>query len=133
MKGNCVCENISFEITGTVENLYQCHCTICQKQTGSSSQAGLFISVSNFKWISGENSISSYKKDAGYSVSFCSNCGSTVPNIFRAGEKYWVPAGAFETLGGAKIKNHIFVANKAEWDEICGDATQHEGFFPVYA
>ena len=66
-------------------------------------------------------------------LSFCSKCGATVPNIFRTGDKYWLPAGGFENLGGAKVENHIFVANKAEWDEICGEATQHEGFFPVYA
>jgi len=132
MKGSCVCGDVTYEVTGKVEKLYQCHCTICQKQTGSSSQTGFFVGLAQFNWLQGESNVTNFKKENGYSASFCSKCGATVPNIFSNGDKYWVPAGAFKTLGGAKIENHIFVANKAEWDEICGNATQHDGFFPVY-
>ena len=132
MKGSCVCGDVLYEVSGKVEKLYQCHCTIFQKQTGSSSQTGFFVSLTQFNWLQGEEVVSNFKKENGYSVSFCSKCGATVPNIFSTGDKYWVPAGAFESLGNAKVENHIFVANKAEWDEICGEATQHEGFFPVY-
>ena len=49
------------------------------------------------------------------------------------GDKYWVPTGAFNKKDGAKMKKHSFGADKAEWDEICGEAAQHEGFFPVYS
>ena len=133
MKGSCVCGDVLYEVSGKVEKLYQCHCTICQKQTGSSSQTGFFVSLTQFNWLQGEESVSNFKKENGYSVSFCSKCGATVPNIFSTGDKYWAPAGAFESLGNVKVENHIFVANKAEWDEICGDAAQHDGFFPVYA
>ena len=133
MKGECVCGKVSYEVTEKVRKLYQCHCSICQKQTGSSSQTGFFCQAENFSWLSGKELISNFKKESGYSVSFCLNCGSTVPNIFRTGDKYWVPAGAFSNLSGAKIENHIFVANKASWDEIGGEANQHEGFFPVYS
>ncbi len=132
MKGECVCGKVTYEVAENISKLYQCHCSICQKQTGSASQTGFFCQSENFAWLSGQGLISSFKKESGYSVSFCSNCGSTVPNVFRTGDKYWVPAGAFNNLVDAKIENHIFVANKADWDEICGEATQHEGFFAVY-
>ena len=132
MKGQCVCGQISYEVVGPIKNLYQCHCSICQKQTGSAAQTGFFVSAQDFSWLSGKSLISNYSKESGYSVSFCSKCGSTVPNVFRTGDKYWVPAGAFDNLDGAKIQHHIFVANKAEWDEIGGSSTQHEGFYPVY-
>mgnify|MGYP000297749009 CR=1 FL=1 len=132
MKGQCVCGQISYEVAGPINNLYQCHCSICQKQTGSATQTGFFVNTEDFNWLSGKSLISNYSKESGYSVSFCSKCGSTVPNMFRTGEKYWVPAGAFDNLGGAEIQHHIFVANKAEWDEIGGEANQHEEFFPVY-
>ena len=133
MKGACVCGQVSYEVDGPINNLYQCHCRICQKQTGSASQTGFFVTVQNFNWLSGKDRISNYKKESGYSVSFCSTCGSTVPNIFRTGDKYWAPAGAFENLEGAKIKKHIYVANKAGWDDIGGNSNQHDGFYPVYA
>jgi len=132
-KGECVCGVVSYEITEKVDKLYQCHCTLCQKQTGSSSQTGLFVETKNFKWSSGEDSVTNFNKETGYRTSFCSKCGSTVPNMFRSGDKYWVPAGAFNGLDGARIENHIYVADKADWDEIGGEGAQHEGFYPVYA
>ncbi len=133
MKGECVCGKVSYKVAEDISKLYQCHCSICQKQTGSSSQTGFFCSAESFSWLSGQELISNFQKESGYSVSFCSNCGSTTPNVFRTKDKYWVPAGAFSNLANAKIENHIFVANKACWDEIGGEAAQHEGFFPVYS
>ncbi|BCE01974.1 GFA family protein [Marinicellulosiphila megalodicopiae] len=131
--GKCVCGEISYEIDEKIETLYQCHCSICQIQTGSSCQTGAFVSALNFKWCSGEDKIITYSKQTGYSYSFCSCCGATVPNMFRSGDKYWVPAGAMLGLKGAQIKNHIFVSDRAEWDHIAGNGMQHPGFYPVYA
>jgi hypothetical protein len=131
--GKCVCGEVSYEINEKIETLYQCHCTICQLQSGSASQTGTFASTPNFKWLSGQDKIRTYSKPSGYSCSFCSCCGATVPNLFRSGDKYWVPAGALLGLEGAKIKNHIFVADKAAWDHIGGNGAQHSGFYAVYA
>ncbi len=131
-KAECICGAVCYEITGKADKLYQCHCSLCQKQTGSSSQTGLFVEAVNFKWLSGESNITLFSKESGYSYAFCSGCGSTVPNIFRSGDKYWVPAGAFDELSDATIANHIFVADKADWDDIGGEGVQHQGFYPVY-
>ncbi|MBV1882756.1 MAG: GFA family protein [Pseudomonadales bacterium] len=132
-KGKCICGKVSYEVTEKVEKLYQCHCTMCQQQTGSSSQTGFFVGTESFKWISGEFSITNFCKESGYSYSFCSKCGSTVPNMFRSGNKFWVPAGALVNLKNAKVEDHIFVADKADWDDIGGEGVQHEGFYPVFA
>ncbi len=131
-KGECICGKVTYEVAGKIEKLYQCHCTMCQKQTGTSSQTGLFVETADFKWLSGETNITNYSKDSGYSYSFCSSCGSTVPNMFRSGDKYWVPAGALPNLTDARVENHIFVADKADWDDIGGEGVQHKGFYPVH-
>ena len=132
MIGECVCGSVRYVVSGKVTKLYQCHCTICQKQTGSASQTGFFVDLPYFEWLSGQDNICAFTKDSGYSVCFCKTCGSTLPNLFRTGDKYWVPAGAFKYLQSARVENHIFVANKAAWDEIPTGTTQHEGFYPVF-
>jgi len=131
-KGECICGAVSYEIEGRIKTLYQCHCSLCQQQTGTSSQTGLFVETKNFTWCSGQEAISNFSKEGGYSYSFCGTCGATVPNLFRSGDKYWVPAGALLGLSNAKIENHIFVADKAAWDDIGGDGALHDGFYPVY-
>lgn len=131
MKGSCVCGNVAFAVDVAIEKLYQCHCKICQKQTGTSAVTGCFVATGNFRWISGEDSISSFTKPSGYRYDFCRCCGATVPNMFRSGDKVWIPVGAFDEPISAKVTDHIFVKYKAGWDEIGGDGVLHDEFYPV--
>ncbi|WP_458358993.1 GFA family protein, partial [Vibrio parahaemolyticus] len=29
MKGNCLCGEVSFELSGELPPIYQCHCSLC--------------------------------------------------------------------------------------------------------
>jgi hypothetical protein len=51
MRGNCLCGAIEFEIVGEVRRLYQCHCSLCRKQSGSTSNSALLIESENFRWL----------------------------------------------------------------------------------
>ncbi len=37
MHGQCLCGAVKFEILGPLPKLYQCHCSLCRKQSGSAS------------------------------------------------------------------------------------------------
>ena len=54
MKGSCNCGKVSFEISGDVAALYQCHCKLCQKQSGSTSNTATIVNESDFIWGSGD-------------------------------------------------------------------------------
>ena len=43
MRGNCLCGGVEFEIVGEAPRLYQCHCSLCRKQSGSTSNSSLLI------------------------------------------------------------------------------------------
>ncbi len=70
MKGECVCGKVSYEVIENIFNLCQCHCSICQKQTGSSSQTGFFCQSENFSWLSGQDLISNFKKNQATVLAF---------------------------------------------------------------
>ncbi|WP_461535230.1 GFA family protein [Spongorhabdus nitratireducens] len=125
MKGSCFCETVQFEVSGPIPGLYQCHCSMCRKVTGAAANAAFLIPKQQLQWLAGGDQIKTYRKPTGYCVSFCTHCGSTVPNIFRD-TQYWVPAGLLESDEGLEVKQHICVASKAEWDEIGGDAHQYD-------
>ncbi|MCW8899946.1 MAG: GFA family protein [Gammaproteobacteria bacterium] len=80
MQGKCLCGNIEFEILNGIPNFYQCHCSLCQKATGSSSCSSFITSTKNINWIKGNNLITSYTNKNGVRSNFCSLCGSPVPN-----------------------------------------------------
>lgn len=116
MRGECICGEIAFEIVGRLPKLYQCHCSICRKQAGSASNTGLIVKKENFRWLIGEEKVSSYVKPTGFRSDFCPRCGSVVPNPFRDRPYVWVSAGALDDAEPLEIVAHICVGSKASWD-----------------
>jgi len=126
-KGSCFCDQIKFEISGELPDLYQCHCSECRKTTGSSANAGMLIDKTKFRWVSGEEFITVFIKDSGYRVNFCRSCGSPVPNpTSLRDDLLWVPAGLLNNLPESlKISHHLCVNSKASWDIIGGSAKHY--------
>ena len=118
MRGKCLCGLVEFEVEGTLPRLYQCHCALCRKQGGSSSNTATIVNAENFRWLSGQEPISSWVKDTGYRSDFCSKCGSPVPNPLRSSPYYWVPVGLLDDDQQLEIAAHLFVGSKAPWDVI---------------
>ncbi len=83
MIGRCLCGGIEYELTGLSGNIYQCHCTLCRKQGGSSSNSGTVVPMNQLTWLKGEGNIKTWVKETGFTSSFCENCGSLVPNLLR--------------------------------------------------
>src|ERR1700722_4436493 len=126
MRGSCLCGKIEFQLVGDLPKIYQCHCSLCRKQGGSSSNSAIIVIAESFRWLSGESQISSYVKPTGFRSDFCSQCGSPVPNPLRDTPYYWVPAGLLDYSAGLEIGAHLFVASKASWDEIAAHGAQYE-------
>lgn len=55
MRGKCLCGSIRFELSGVIPNLYQCHCSLCRKVTGSSANAALKVDLAQLNWSRGED------------------------------------------------------------------------------
>ena len=125
MNGKCLCGEVQFSIKGTVPNFYQCHCSQCRRITGTSSNTATFISKANLDWLSGENIITRFSTATGFRSSFCSVCGSPVPNIIRGTDIYWVPAGSLDGEIDSRIVSHLFTHSKAPWDDICSAGRQY--------
>lgn len=126
MRGKCLCETVEFEITGPIPKLYQCHCSLCRKQGGSVSNTATVVALENFRWISGQENISSFVKPTGFRSDFCSICGSTVPNPLRNTSYMWVPSGMLDASEKLEIAVHLYVGSRASWDTAPLSGTQYE-------
>ncbi|SKC62946.1 GFA family protein [Maledivibacter halophilus] len=117
-KGSCLCGEINFEIEGEFENFFLCHCERCRKDTGSAHGANLFSHTAKLRWLSGENKIRTFNfKSSGHIKSFCTNCGSALPNLQMDGKLLVVPAGSLDCEVNIKPQGHIYMASKANWDD----------------
>ncbi len=115
--GSCLCGEVTYEIEGDFENFYLCHCELCRKDTGSVHAANLFSSTAKLRWLSGKEKSKTFNfRSEGHIKSFCTICGSALPNIQMDGKLLVVPAGSIDSDINIKPQGHIYYANKANWD-----------------
>ena len=118
MQGKCFCGGVRFTLSGEIPNLYQCHCSLCRKVTGSSANAAFRVDLAQLTWDSGEELVQKYEPESGFKSHFCSRCGSPLPNLTAADSAWWVPVGLLEETEELQVAAHLFVGSRAAWDVI---------------
>jgi len=122
---------VQFKVLGSLPNLYQCHCSLCRRQSGAASNAATIVPVAQFFWLAGEQLIKRWQKPSGMSSHFCGECGSPVPNVLSGHScLVWVPAGLLGKVE-SKVVAHLCWASRADWDLSVGDGlVVYEGMPP---
>jgi hypothetical protein len=117
--GSCLCGQVRFEIDGDFDRFFFCHCRRCRKGTGSAHGANLFSASARLNWLCGRDKITQYNvPDSRHARAFCSGCGGALPREHPG--MLVVPAGSLDTDVQTPPTAHIFVANRANWDEHLG-------------
>ena len=128
--GKCLCGSVSWTISGVPEPRYHCHCSMCRKAHGAAFATYAYVTPENFEWNSGTTTIKAFASSDVLIRSFCSSCGSVVPNATDDQEvDIVIPLGSHNTA--ANIESHIFVAAKAPWHEITDSLPKYDFFPPM--
>jgi len=126
--GACLCGAVKFQISGTFESFFLCHCARCRKDTGSAYAANLFSSTATITWLSGRDSIKTYRvPDTRHERSFCAECGSALPSIQLMGALLVVPAGSIDSAIDIRPNAHICFGSRAHWDAHLEDIPKMDG------
>lgn len=127
--GSCLCGENKFVIEGDFESFYLCHCTYCQKDTGSAHAANLFSKTAMLDWLTGGQNVRSFNlPGTRHTKSFCMNCGSALPSFHEKSHMLVVPAGCLETDVALKPKGHLFCSSRATWDHELETVPQFEKY-----
>ncbi|WP_413574679.1 GFA family protein [Bdellovibrio sp. HCB290] len=114
--GSCLCGQVKFEIAGTFESFFLCHCKYCQKDTGSAHAANLFSTSAQLIWKAGTDQVKTFNlPTTRHMKSFCKECGSALPNLQMDGKLVVVPAGSLDTEIAIKPNAHLFCSSRAPW------------------
>jgi len=116
--GSCLCGAVTYKVRGDFESFYLCHCRYCRKDTGSAHAANLFSTTATLEWIKGENDVRTFQLGKTEHVkAFCLTCGSALPNVQMEGRLIVVPAGSLDSKLDKRPDGHLFISNKANWDQ----------------
>ena len=117
LSGSCLCGEVTYQFVGPVKVFQYCHCSRCQKFTGSAHASNIIIEPQQFKWLSGEEFVGRYELPEAkhFATSFCKKCGSSLPWQTKSGKATIVPAGTLNVDTKIKPIQNIYYADKAPW------------------
>lgn len=123
--GECFCGEIKYEVNGVLRDARSCHCSLCRKAFSSQASAYALVEPKDFKWLSGEQLLTSYVSHHGFGLQFCSQCGSTLCGIYN-GSIHGVTLGCVNGDPNIELVRHIYVGSKANWEVIPEGVPQYK-------
>ena len=127
--GECFCGAVKYQVGGKLRDARSCHCSRCRKAFNAQASAVAFVKSNEFKWLSGEELLTSYVGVHGYGLQFCKTCGSTLCTIYKD-NILQVSLGCVNGEPEIEIGQHIFVGSKASWEVMPEGVIQFEGQAP---
>ena len=121
LTGGCLCGAVRFEVTEPPLSANYCHCTRCQRRTGTASSAQARLAPGSLRIVSGEDQVRGYEPPDGFPKFFCGSCGSALWSRHPTKEIYGVRLGVFDSDPGIRPDCHQFVAYAAPWQPIPDD------------
>ncbi len=127
--GGCQCGDVRYEITGEPRMTVACHCTDCQRQSGSAFGMTLVVPEGDFRLLHGEVKTWSWtsETDRGKLGAFCPRCGTRVYHKpeWRVGTVSVKP-GTLDDTRWLEPDMHIWTSSKQPWVIIPEGVERHE-------
>jgi hypothetical protein len=122
LTGGCGCGAVRFEVTAPLVAAGYCHCTRCQRRTGTAASISATVEPGSFRVVAGEDRLRAWKPADGFEKWFCGDCGSA---LFSRNpddhDQVGVRLGAFDGDPGVRARWHQFVAYAVPWEPIPDD------------
>jgi hypothetical protein len=120
--GACLCGGVRFEVTEPLVSAVYCHCTRCQRRTGSAAAASARIAPGSLRVTQGEELVRSYEPADGFAKDFCGSCGGALWARNPADPaQLAVRLGTIDGDPGIRPSARQFVAYAAPWEPLPDD------------
>ncbi|HUA75566.1 MAG TPA: GFA family protein [Solirubrobacteraceae bacterium] len=125
LQGGCLCGAVRFQLTAPFSAAGYCHCTHCQRRTGTGASVNGRVPRSGFQLLQGEELVQAFRPPGGKPKAFCSRCGSALFSGDPASEEQLaIRLGTLDRDPGIRPTYRQFVASAAPWDPIPEDGLE---------
>ncbi|MBO9624019.1 MAG: GFA family protein [Sphingomonas sp.] len=130
LEGGCACGAVRYRVDREPIFVNNCHCTLCQRQTGSTSVVNMFFETEAVTQLSGETTRHMVKAGSGgdHAIVRCSACGTAMWSVYpRLGElAVGIRAGTLDDPGAVTPDAAIFTADRMPWVTLPEDIPHFE-------
>jgi hypothetical protein len=124
LTGGCLCGGVRFEISEELVGASYCHCTRCQRRTGTSSSAQGRVVDGSLRVLQGADLVREWVPDGGWAKCFCGACGSALWSRDPESGAMSVRLGTIDGDPGIRPRYRQFVSYAAAWEPIPDDGLE---------
>jgi hypothetical protein len=118
-EGGCLCGAHRYRVTGEPMRVSICHCTFCQRRTGSACGIAVFFPEENVEMSGNDFAVYEHTSDESnmkIRLSFCRRCGTTVSaKLERFPLGTVIFGGTFDDPNWFKVERHIWTRSAQHW------------------
>jgi hypothetical protein len=119
LTGGCTCRFVRYEITEKPLFVHCCHCTWCQRETGSAFVINAMIESDRVKLTTGEVDVVNTPSNSGkgQKISRCPRCRIALWSNYGGGGDAvrFVRVGTLDDANACPPDIHIFTSTKQDW------------------
>jgi len=127
--GGCLCGEIRYECRGDPLRSFICHCTDCQKFSGSVFSAEVVFPKESVQILSGTPKGHSAVAESGHRIErqFCDRCGSSLFAVLdKRPTSISVQAGTLDDKSIFKPSSHVWTRSQVKTVQINDDLEKFE-------
>ncbi len=128
--GGCHCGTLTYEAEVDPDEVFICHCTDCQKISGSAFRTIVPAPEETFRFLTGEPKIYVKTGDSGAErpQAFCPNCGSPIyaTSVGEAPKIFGIRVGTIRQRDQLRPKAQIWYRSAQDWIMDLGSMRQIE-------
>jgi hypothetical protein len=124
LTGGCLCGGVRFEIDEPFLGASYCHCTRCQRRTGTAASAQGRVAPGALRIVRGAELVREWAPENGWPKCFCGTCGSALWSRDPDSGAMGVRLGSLDGDPGIRPQYRQFVAYAAGWEPIPDDGLE---------
>ena len=135
-QGGCQCGAIRYEVGRPPSIIFACHCTACQRRSGSAFVVSMVVRDHDFRLTRGALTSQTRTGDSGAQLThwFCVNCGTpilgvqrgTAPDVYQT-----VRLGTLDDVSGLRPTVHVWTRSAQDWVAVPAGPRSFEQNPPV--
>ncbi|HET8952924.1 MAG TPA: GFA family protein [Solirubrobacteraceae bacterium] len=94
--GRCLCGAVRFELVAAPLSAGYCHCSRCQRRTGTAASAQARLPEGGLRIVAGKEHVRTWQPEQGFAKLFCDTCGSALFSHDPAKRHWAVRLGALD-------------------------------------
>lgn len=131
--GKCTCGEVQYELTDSPLFVHCCHCTWCQRETGSAFAINALVESDRLRLVNGSPELifTPSNSGIGQNISRCPSCKTALWSHYGAAKDAvsFLRVGTLDHPDTYPPDIHIFTSTKQKWVQLDGAVPVMEEYY----